>query len=207
MNYRRPPLMLVLALSTLGGGCPAEDKPPPPLQHAPAAPVPVRRAQLKGLHGDVKVKRAAGDDWLPAQEDMPLFENDKVRTVAGAGAQVVFTQGSMVSLGEDALISIAEARREAQEMLRRNQQEVEKFREELMAKSRKEADEFKASAQREIEDQKAKAIAQVRAMTVDLAVEVAGKLLNERLDDSKHRALAEQFVQSLPAKPGTERRS
>ena len=103
--------------------------------------------------------------------------------------------------------AIAEARREAQELLRRNQQEVEKFREELMAKSRKEADEFKASAQREIEDQKAKAIAQVRAMTVDLAVEVAGKLLNERLDDSKHRALAEQFVQSLPAKPGTERRS
>ncbi|ATB30442.1 F0F1 ATP synthase subunit B [Melittangium boletus] len=103
--------------------------------------------------------------------------------------------------------AIAEARREAQEMLRRNQQEVEKFREELMAKSRKEADEFKASAQREIEEQKAKAIAQVKAMTVDLAVEVAGKLLSERLDDTKHRALAEQFVKDLPTKGGAERRS
>jgi hypothetical protein len=103
--------MLVLAFSTLGGGCPAEEKPPPPIQYVPAAPPAVPRAQLKGLHGDVKVKRAAGDEWLPAQEDMSLFENDKVRTVAGAGAQIVFTQGSMVSLGEDALISIAEARR------------------------------------------------------------------------------------------------
>ncbi|MBM7111987.1 F0F1 ATP synthase subunit B [[Archangium] primigenium] len=103
--------------------------------------------------------------------------------------------------------AIAEARREAQELLRRNQQEVEKFREELMAKSRKEADEFKASAQREIEEQKAKAIAQVKAMTVDLAVEVAGKLLSERLDDTKHRALAEQFVRDLPVKAGAERRS
>ncbi|EPX57980.1 ATP synthase B chain [Cystobacter fuscus DSM 2262] len=104
--------------------------------------------------------------------------------------------------------AIAEARREAQELLRRNQQEVEKFREDLMAKSRKEADAFKASAQREIEEQKSKAIAEVKALTVDLAMEVAGKLLNERLDDTKHRALAEQFVQGLPpAKGGAERRS
>ncbi|OJT25831.1 ATP synthase F0 subunit B [Archangium sp. Cb G35] len=98
--------------------------------------------------------------------------------------------------------AIAEARRDAQEMLRRNQQEVEKFREELMAKSRKEAEEFKASAQREIEEQKSKAIAEVKAMAVDLSMEVASKLLNERLDDTKHRALAEQFVQGLPVKQG-----
>jgi F-type H+-transporting ATPase subunit b len=103
--------------------------------------------------------------------------------------------------------AIAEARRDAQEMLRRNQAEVEKFREELMARSRKEAEEFKASAQREIQEQKAKAIAEVKALTVDLAMEVAGKLLNERLDDTKHRALAEQFVQGLPAKGSAERRA
>ncbi|HLM47063.1 MAG TPA: ATP synthase F0 subunit B, partial [Myxococcaceae bacterium] len=100
--------------------------------------------------------------------------------------------------------AIAEARRDAQEMLRRNQQEVEKFREELMAKSRKEADEFKAGAMREIEEQKSKAIAEVKAMAVDLSMEVASKLLNERLDDTKHRALAEQFVAGLPVK-GTPR--
>lgn len=103
--------------------------------------------------------------------------------------------------------AIAEARREAQEMLRRNQQEVEKFREELMAKSRKEAEEFKASATREIQEQKSKAIAEVKAMAVDLAMEVAGKLLNERLDDTKHRALAEQFVQGLPVKGSPESRA
>jgi F-type H+-transporting ATPase subunit b len=102
--------------------------------------------------------------------------------------------------------AIAEARREAQEMLRRNQQEVEKFREELMAKSRKEAEEFKASATREIEEQKSKAIAEVKAMAVDLAMEVAGKLINERLDDTRHRTLAEQFVQGLPVKGSPQSR-
>lgn len=98
----------------------------------------------------------------------------------------------------DQKTAIAEARRQAADETRRNQQEMEKFREELMAKSRKEAEELKLSARREIDEQKAKAIAEVRAMAVDLAMDVAGKLINERMDDGKHRALAEQFVQSLP---------
>lgn len=102
--------------------------------------------------------------------------------------------------------AIAEARREAQEMLRRNQQEVERFREELMAKSRKEADEAKASALREIEEQKLKAVAEVKAIAVDLSLEVATKLINERMDDTRHRALAEQFVQGLAVKGAAERR-
>ena len=107
----------------------------------------------------------------------------------------------------DQKTAIADARREAAEMMRRNQQEMEKFREELMAKSRKEAEELKASATREIEEQKSKAIAQVKAMAVDLGMDVAAKLINERMDDSKHRAIAEQFVQNLPATGSAVRRA
>src|SRR4051794_6208617 len=40
--------------------------------------------------------------------------------------------------------AIAEARREAAENMRKNQVEMERFREELMGKSRREADELKA---------------------------------------------------------------
>jgi len=109
VNVRWSYMVFVLALGALSVGCPADEKPPPPV-YEPAVPPPVRRAQLKGLQGDVKVKRAAGDEWLPAQEGMALFENDKVRTVAGAGAQIVFANGSVVNLGEDALIGIAETR-------------------------------------------------------------------------------------------------
>lgn len=101
-------------------------------------------------------------------------------------------------LGE-AKLAIATARQEAAESVRRNKEETDKFRDELMAKARKEAEEYKLSARREIEEQKTKAIAEVRSLAVDLAIEAAGKLINERMDDSKHRALAEQFVQGLPA--------
>jgi F-type H+-transporting ATPase subunit b len=92
----------------------------------------------------------------------------------------------------------AEARKEAAEMMRRHQAEVEKFREELMAKAKKDADELMATNRRQIEDQKQKAIAEVQAMSVDLAIEIAAKLLGERLDEPKHRKLAEQFIAELP---------
>ncbi len=75
---------------------------------------------------------------------------------------------------------------------------MEAFRNELMAKSRKEAEELKLEARRAIDEEYAKATAQVKAMSVDLAIEIAQKLIGERLDDSKHRQLAMQFVDQLP---------
>ncbi|MBI3185672.1 MAG: FecR domain-containing protein [Myxococcales bacterium] len=56
------------------------------------------------------VKRAAGDDWIPAAQDLELHENDKVRTAAGAAARLDFDNGSVVNVGEDALVSVAETR-------------------------------------------------------------------------------------------------
>lgn len=102
--------------------------------------------------------------------------------------------------------AIAEARREATEMMRQNQAEVERVREELMARSRKEAEDLKVQAKREIEDQTAKAIAELKGMSVDLAIEIAQKLIGERLDDSKHRMLAEQFIDQLPKGAGAQTR-
>lgn len=66
------------------------------------------RAELQLLRGSVMVKRAAGDDWIEAVEKMQLFENDKVRTAAGAQADVVFSNGSHLVMGAEALIGIAE---------------------------------------------------------------------------------------------------
>jgi hypothetical protein len=102
-------IVFALVLAALPLGC-SSDEPPPPPARVPAAPPPEPRAQLKGLKGDVKVKRAAGDEWVSAKEGMPLFENDKVRTVSGASAQLVFANGSTVNVGADALVGIAETR-------------------------------------------------------------------------------------------------
>lgn len=94
--------------------------------------------------------------------------------------------------------AIAEARREAAEHLKKNQAEMEKFREELMAKSRREAEQLKADAKRAIDDERAKAVAELKAEAVGLGIQIAEMLLTEKLDDARHRKLAEQFIEKLP---------
>ncbi len=96
--------------------------------------------------------------------------------------------------------AIAAARQEAAEAVRKTQADMEKFREELMAKARQEADSLKADAQRAITEERAKAVAELKGEAVKLSIAIAEKLLNEKLDDAKHQALAQQFVADLGKK-------
>src|SRR6478736_2408106 len=57
----------------------------------------------------------------------------------------------------------------------------------------------RAEAEKILGEQK-KAIAEARGMAVNLAIEVAQKLLAENLNEPRHRALAEQFVDQLSQK-------
>ncbi|QSQ28289.1 FecR domain-containing protein [Pyxidicoccus parkwayensis] len=102
-------MLLALALSASSLGCSAEETPPAPALSTRPAPAP--RAHLKGVKGAVQIKRATEDDWSVAREGLALFENDKVRTELGAGADLVFaSDGGTVHLGGDSLIGIAETR-------------------------------------------------------------------------------------------------
>jgi F-type H+-transporting ATPase subunit b len=97
--------------------------------------------------------------------------------------------------------AIAQARQESAELLRKSQAEMERFREEVMGKARKEAEDLKTEARKMIEDERAKAAASLKNEAVGIALQVAEKLLAERLDDAKHRQLAEQFVADLDKQP------
>ena len=78
--------------------------------------------------------------------------------------------------------AIQKARAEAAEMMRRNADDVERLRIELVSKARAEAEAQKTDALREIASERTKAVAEVKSLAADLAVQIAEKLLNERLD-------------------------
>lgn len=88
----------------VAAACTGEPQPEPVAEAQPA------RAHLREVRGSVKVKRAAGDEWVNAVNEMALFENDKVKTDLGASALVAFANGSQIALAEEALIGIAETR-------------------------------------------------------------------------------------------------
>jgi F-type H+-transporting ATPase subunit b len=103
--------------------------------------------------------------------------------------------------------AIAQARAEAAEQLRKTTSDMEKLREDLMAKSRKESEDLKVDARKSIEAERVKAVADLKNEAVNLAIQIAEKLLSEKLDDSKHRALAEQFVADLAKQSGPQPRA
>ncbi len=97
--------------------------------------------------------------------------------------------------------SLTRARREAAELAKKNQQEVEVLRADLTARAKKEADEMIASARRAVEEEKAKAAAELKAQVADMAVAAATRIVKSSLDDQAQRALVEEYLRELPAGP------
>jgi F-type H+-transporting ATPase subunit b len=94
---------------------------------------------------------------------------------------------------------LARAQREAAEIARKNQQDVEALRVELTARARKEADELVVDARRQIAEEISRARADLRNEVVDLAIEAAGRIIKANLDDRSQRALVEEYIAALPA--------
>jgi F-type H+-transporting ATPase subunit b len=94
--------------------------------------------------------------------------------------------------------ALARAQREAAELAKRNQQEVETLRQELTARARKEAEELVVAARQQITEEIGKARAELRSEVADLAIEAAGRLVRANLDDRAQRQLVEEYIAQLP---------
>ncbi len=94
---------------------------------------------------------------------------------------------------------LARAHREAAELARRNQQEVEALRQELTTRARKEADELVTTARQQIAEELSKARAELKAQVADLAIDAAGRLVKANLDEKAQRKLVEEYIAQLPA--------
>ncbi|MBX7117115.1 MAG: F0F1 ATP synthase subunit B [Myxococcaceae bacterium] len=136
------------------------------------------------------LKRVAWGPILTAVEE-------REKQIAGAIESAKHERAQAEKLLNEQKTAIAQARQEAAEEVRKNQAAMEKFREDMMAKSRKEAEDYKAEARRTIDEERRKASAELKGEAVNIAIAVAEKLMVEKLDDAKHRQLAEQFITDL----------
>jgi F-type H+-transporting ATPase subunit b len=95
--------------------------------------------------------------------------------------------------------SLLRAQREAAELAKRSQQEMEAYRSQLTAQAKKESDELVANARKQIEEEKVKAVAELRAQVADLAVGAASRIVKSSLDDKTQRQLVDEYIKDLPA--------
>jgi F-type H+-transporting ATPase subunit b len=97
--------------------------------------------------------------------------------------------------------AVAEARKEANEMIARANKIAEDTRNEILADARAEAEHATARAREEIVAEKDKAMAEIRGQVAELALAAAGKLVRRQMDDPTQRRLVEEFLAEVePAK-------
>jgi F-type H+-transporting ATPase subunit b len=92
---------------------------------------------------------------------------------------------------------LADARRQAQEIVAEGRSAAERLGREIQDKARQEGDRIVERARGEIEREKDAALAQIREESVELALAAASHILRERLTDEKDRALVKGFLSEL----------
>src|SRR6266404_6227255 len=63
-------------------------------------------AQFLTVEGDVSFQKSPNSDWKRADARTPLFNGDWVKTTDNASAQLIFSNGSLYTVGPNALLEI-----------------------------------------------------------------------------------------------------
>ena len=98
------------------------------------------------------------------------------------------------SAEQERLAALAEARREANEILARAQKVAQETREADIAATKTELERMRERASTELEAEKQRAVADLRAEVADLALAAASKLVGETMTDARQRRLVEEFL-------------
>lgn len=89
---------------------------------------------------------------------------------------------------------LAEARREASEILSRAQRMSDEAREQGIAQTQAEIERLRERAVADIDAERQRALADVRGQVADLALMAAGKVVGETMNDARERKLVDEFL-------------
>ena len=92
--------------------------------------------------------------------------------------------------------ALAEARREANDILVRAQKVAQETRDADIAATREELERMRVRAAADIEAEKQRAIGELRGEVADLALAAAGRVVGESLDGERQRRLVQEFLAS-----------
>ena len=94
------------------------------------------------------------------------------------------------------------ARAEAQRMIAESRTTGEKLRNEMLEQTKHQQAELLERARVEIDNERKRAVADLRREAVELAVAGASKVIERNLDDQTNRKLVESFLATVPAVRG-----
>lgn len=94
--------------------------------------------------------------------------------------------------------AVKEAEIAAQRIRKEAKEEAEQIRAEIIEKSRVEAEKVKEQTLSSIEQEKKKAMLELRDMVAELSMQAASAILKSELDEKKNKKLVDDFIKDLP---------
>jgi F-type H+-transporting ATPase subunit b len=92
---------------------------------------------------------------------------------------------------------LAESRQEAARILEEARKNAEEVRKDLIARAEADANRVIERAREEIQGERNRAVAEIRGEAATLALELAGRVIGESLDDERHRRLVERYLEQV----------
>ena len=100
-------------------------------------------------------------------------------------------------LNEESEAIMAKARSEAQSILAEGKAAVEKVKDDIIAKSKEQANKLREDAENQIQIEKDKAISEIKKEVVNLTLSVAEKLIQKNLSDADNKSLIEESLKKV----------
>lgn len=94
--------------------------------------------------------------------------------------------------------AMAKARVDAQETVARGREAAERLAQDVRQRAEVQAEQMIEQASRTIQQEKDRAISELRRQVADLAIQAAGKVLDENLDDARNRKLVDEYIDRIP---------
>ncbi len=128
--------------------------------------------------------------WAPLMDALDAREqriNDAL-----SSADKAKEEAEKVSNEYDEMIKKAQA--EAQDIVAKGKEAGNNLKDEIERKAKEKSDELLEKSNKQIEAAKAKAIDEIKSVSVDLAIQAASKVIDKNLDDSTNRDLAKSTI-------------
>ncbi len=132
--------------------------------------------------------------WKPLLKSLQDRENG-IRQALESAEKARTDAAALLKQNEQ---NLAKAEDEYQRLIREGKALADKLKEEIVLKAQQQAQRQLQQAEEEIQRDIDAAKQQLRTEIADLAIQAAGKILDETLDAQKHKQLVDKFLNQLP---------
>lgn len=131
--------------------------------------------------------------WVPVTQYLEGRRQEIVQTYD----KVEQTRQEMERLRDEYEQRLANIEAEARAQIQQAVKEAQQLREQILAEARQQAEKMVRDAEETIRYEREKALAEMRAKVVDLTVLATSRILQESVDDARHRKMVQDFIDQV----------